>query len=97
VARGIVHSGAKPTIRSDRLTSPSNDLDLHTLFLVTIYIEANLGLLLPSSGRRIWRFAHFAHLLRLASIALFGMYEQIPDLISVDLANALFFTAFAVT
>ncbi|MFZ0263030.1 MAG: hypothetical protein WAL36_24085 [Pseudolabrys sp.] len=25
------------------------------------------------------------------------MYEQIPDLISVDLANALLFTAFAVT
>ncbi|MGC1624237.1 MAG: GGDEF domain-containing protein, partial [Pseudolabrys sp.] len=39
----------------------------------------------------------FAHLLRLASIALFGMYGQIPDLISVDLANALLFTAFAVT
>ncbi|MFZ0026699.1 MAG: hypothetical protein WAK72_10945 [Pseudolabrys sp.] len=77
-------------------------LDLHMLFLVTIYIEAILGLLLlfvwaQNLALRAVCWWGFAHLLRLASIALFGMYGQIPDLISVDLANALLFTAFAVT
>jgi len=39
----------------------------------------------------------FAHLIRAASIVLFGMYGSAPDLITIDLANALLFTAFAVT
>ncbi|MGC1693790.1 MAG: GGDEF domain-containing protein, partial [Pseudolabrys sp.] len=39
----------------------------------------------------------FAHLIRAASIVLFGMYGAAPDLITIDLANALLFTAFAVT
>lgn len=69
-------------------------LDLHTLFLVTIYVEAILGQNLALRAVCWWGFAH---LLRLASIALFGMYGQVPDLLSVDLANALLFTAFAVT
>jgi len=78
------------------------NLDLHTLFLVTIYVEAILGLLLlfvwaQNLSLRAVCWWGFAHLLRLASIALFGMYGQIPDLITVDLANALLFTAFAVT
>jgi len=77
-------------------------LDLHTLFLVTIYIEAILGLLLLF----VWAqnmtlhavcWWGFAHLIRLASIGLFGMYGEVPDLISIDLANALLFIAFAVT
>ena len=77
-------------------------LDLHTLFLVTIYVEAILGLLLlfvwaQNLALRAVCWWGFAHLLRLASIALFGMYGQVPDLLSVDLANALLFTAFAVT
>jgi hypothetical protein len=37
----------------------------------------------------------FAHLLRSGSIVLFGMYGTVPDLISIDLANSLLFTAFA--
>jgi diguanylate cyclase (GGDEF)-like protein len=78
------------------------NLDLHTLFLVTIYVEAILGLLLlfvwaQNLALRAVCWWGFAHLLRLASIALFGMYGQVPDLITVDLANALLFTAFAVT
>jgi diguanylate cyclase (GGDEF)-like protein len=77
-------------------------LDLHTLFLVTIYVEAILGLLLlfvwaQNLSLRAVGWWGFAHLLRLASIALFGMYGLIPDLITVDLANAMLFTAFAVT
>jgi len=39
----------------------------------------------------------FAHLIRAGSIALFGMYGSAPDLITIDLANALLFTAYAAT
>ena len=39
----------------------------------------------------------FAHLIRAASIVLFGMYGSVPDLITIDLANALLFSAYAVT
>ena len=38
-----------------------------------------------------------AHLLRAGSITLFGMYGQIPDIITIDLANAILLTSFAVT
>jgi diguanylate cyclase (GGDEF)-like protein len=39
----------------------------------------------------------FAHMIRAASVVLFGMYGSAPDLVTIDLANALLFTAFAVT
>ena len=78
------------------------NLDVNTLFLVTIYVEAILGLLLLFAwvqNTAIYAVAWwgFAHLLRAASVMLFGMYGSVPDLISIDLANALLFTAFAVT
>jgi diguanylate cyclase (GGDEF)-like protein len=38
----------------------------------------------------------FAHMIRAASVVLFGLYGSAPDLITIDLANALLFTAFAV-
>src|SRR5205807_1898300 len=38
-----------------------------------------------------------AHLLRAASITLFGMYGQLPDVFTIDLANAILLTSFAVT
>jgi diguanylate cyclase (GGDEF)-like protein len=77
-------------------------LDVHTLFLVTIYVEAILGLLLlfvwaQNLALRAVCWWGFAHLVRLASIGLFAMYGEVPDLVSIDLANALLFTAFAVT
>ncbi|HET9686982.1 MAG TPA: GGDEF domain-containing protein [Pseudolabrys sp.] len=77
-------------------------LDVHTLFLVTIYIEAILGLLLlfvwaQNMALRAVCWWGFAHMVRLVSIGLFSMYGSVPDLISIDLANALLFTAFAVT
>src|SRR6476619_6909547 len=77
-------------------------LDLHTLFKVTIYVEAILGLLLlfvwaQNLALRAVCWWGFAYLTRLASIGLFGMYGEVPDLISIDLANALLFTAFAIT
>ena len=78
------------------------NLDVNTLFLVTIYVEAILGLLLlfawaQNMAVRAVAWWGFAHLIRAASIVLFGMYGTVPDLVTIDLANALLFTAFAVT
>lgn len=77
-------------------------LDVNTLFVVTIYVEAILGLLLLfawAQNTAIYAVCWwgFAHLIRAASVMLFGMYGTAPDLITIDLANALLFTAFAVT
>jgi diguanylate cyclase (GGDEF)-like protein len=77
-------------------------LDVNTLFMVTIYVEVILGLLLLFAwaqntaihGVCWWGFAH---LIRAASIVLFGTYGSAPDLVSIDLANVLLFTSFAVT
>ncbi len=78
------------------------NLDVNTLFLVTIYVEAILGLLLlfawvQNSAITAVAWWGFAHLLRAASVMLFGLYGSVSDLISIDLANALLFTAFALT
>ena len=78
------------------------NLDVNTLFTVTIYVEAILGLLLlfawvQNTAIRAVAWWGFAHLIRAASVVLFGMYCTAPDLITIDLANALLFTAFAVT
>jgi diguanylate cyclase (GGDEF)-like protein len=80
----------------------SMSLDINTLFLVTIYVEAMLGLLLlfawvQNAGIMAVAWWGSAHLLRAASVVLFGMYGSVSDLISIDLANAVLFTAFAVT
>src|SRR6202030_4472095 len=78
------------------------NLDVNTLFLVTIYVEAVLGLLLlfasvQNTAITAVAWWGFAHLLRAASVMLFGMYGSVSDLISIDLANAVLFTSFAVT
>jgi len=78
------------------------NLDVNTLFLVTIYVEAILGLLLlfawvQNTSIHAVAWWGFADLLRAASVALFGMFGSVSDLISIDLANALLFTAFALT
>ena len=78
------------------------NLDVNTLFLVTIYVEAILGLLLlfawvQNTSITAVAWWGFAHLLRAASVVLFGLYGAVSDLISIDLANAILFTAFALT
>ncbi len=78
------------------------NLDVNTLFLVTIYVEAILGLLLlfawvQNTSIRAVAWWGFADLLRAASVMLFGMYGSVPDVVSIDLANVLLFTAFALT
>jgi len=80
----------------------SMTLDVNTLFLVTIYVEAILGLLLLFAwvqNSEITAVAWWgsAHLLRAGSITLFGMYGQLPDVFTIDLANAILLTSFAVT
>src|SRR5664280_790804 len=77
-------------------------LDVNTLFMVTIYVEAILGLLLLFAwvqNSAIYAVAWWgsAHLLRAGSITLFGMYGQIPDIFAIDLSNAILLTSFAVT
>ena len=77
-------------------------LDVHTLFLVTVYVEAILGLMLlfvwaQNMALRAVCWWGFAYLIRLVSICLFGMYGEVPDVVSIDLANALLFTAYAAT
>jgi diguanylate cyclase (GGDEF)-like protein len=78
------------------------NLDVNTLFLVTIYVEAILGLLLlfvwaQNTAIHAVAWWGFAHLMRAASVTLFGLYGSVSDLISIDLANAVLFTAFALT
>jgi diguanylate cyclase (GGDEF)-like protein len=78
------------------------NLDVNTLFMVTIYVEAILGLLLlfawvQNTSIHAVAWWGFAHLVRAGSVVLFGMYGSVPDLVSIDFANALLFTAFAVT
>jgi diguanylate cyclase (GGDEF)-like protein len=78
------------------------NLDVNTLFMVTIYVEAILGLLLlfawaQNTAIHAVCWWGFAHLVRAGSVMLFGMYGSAPDLVTIDLANALLFTAFAVT
>jgi GGDEF domain-containing protein len=93
-------SGTLPVSGSVWLSAMN--LDVNTLFLVTIYVEAILGLLLLFAwvqNTSIYAVAWwgFADLLRAFSVMLFGMYGSVSDLVSIDLANALLFTAFALT
>jgi len=78
------------------------NLDVNTLFLVTIYVEAILGLLLLFAwiqNAQISAVAWWgcAHLLRAGSVVLFGMFGSVSEAISIDLANALLFLSFAIT
>ena len=66
------------------------NLDVNTLFVVAIYVEALLGLLLlfawvQNTQIRAVAWWGCAHLMRSGSIALFGMYGSVSDLISIDL------------
>jgi diguanylate cyclase (GGDEF)-like protein len=76
-------------------------LDVKTLFLLTVDVEAMLGLLLlfvwvQNTSIKAIAWWGSAHLLRTLSIALYGMFGSAPELISLDLSNALLFTSYAV-
>ena len=77
-------------------------IDLQTLFLLTVDIEAMLGLLLlfvwvQNTETRAVAWWGCAHLLRAFSIALYGMYGSVSDLVSIGLADAILFGSYAVT
>src|SRR5262245_46488039 len=78
------------------------DLDINTLFMVTMHVEIMLGLLLffawsQNFGKTALAWWGSAHLLRAVSIMLFGMQGSIPDWASIDAANAVLFGSFALT
>jgi diguanylate cyclase (GGDEF)-like protein len=78
------------------------NIDVNSLFMITIYVEAMLGLLLLFAwvqNTQIHAVAWWgcAHLMRSGSVVLFGMYGSVSDLISIDLANATLFLAYGVT
>jgi diguanylate cyclase (GGDEF)-like protein len=77
-------------------------IDVNTLFLLTVDVEAILGLLLlfvwvQNFGLRAVGWWGSAHLVRAASIGLYARHGVLPDLVSLDLANALLFTSYALT
>ena len=76
------------------------DLDLNTLFMVTMHVEIILGLLLffawtQSFSKRALAWWGSAHLMRAVSIMLFGMHGSVPSSLSIDFANAVLFASFA--
>jgi len=78
------------------------DLDVNTLFMVTMHVEIILGLLLyfawaQNFKKRALAWWGSAHLLRAVSIMLLGQHGNVPDSVSIDFANAVLFTSFAVT
>jgi diguanylate cyclase (GGDEF)-like protein len=78
------------------------DLDVNTLFMVTMHVEIMLGLLLYFAWAQNFSKVALAwwgssHMLRAVSIMLFGMHGAIPSWASIDLANAALFASFALT
>ena len=76
--------------------------EVNTLFLLTIDVEAILGLLLLLvwvQNTRVQAVAWWAsaHLLRATSVLLYGLYGSVPDLLSIDLPNVLLFSSYGVT
>ena len=76
--------------------------EVNTLFLLTIDVEAILGLLLLLvwvQNTRVTAVAWWAtaHLMSAASVMLYGLYGSVPDLISIDLSNVILFSSFGVT
>src|SRR5262249_57650212 len=76
-------------------------VDVRTLFLLTVDVEAMLGLLLlfawvQNTSIKALAWWGCAHLLRTLSIALYGLFGSVPELISLDLSNALLFMSYAV-
>jgi len=77
-------------------------IDFKTLFLLTLDVEAMLGVLLLFSwmqNRAVRAVAWWgcANLLRSLSIGLYGMYGVLPDVITITAADVILFSSYAVT
>src|SRR6478609_6375232 len=91
-----------PDIVTPALLSIAIDLDVTTLFIVTMHVEIMLGLLLffawaQNFSKRALAWWGSAHLMRATSIMLLGLYGTVPDSLSIDFANAVLFYSFALT
>src|SRR6185436_12770350 len=91
-----------PDIVTTALSSIAIDLDVSTLFMVTMHIEIMLGLLLffawaQNFSKRALAWWGSAHLLRATSIMLLGLHGSVPNSLSIDFANAVLFGSFALT
>ncbi len=80
----------------------ASDLDINTLFMVTMHVEIILGLLLffawaQNFSKTALAWWGGAHLLRAVSIMLLSTHGSTPDWVSIDLANAVLFASFALT
>jgi diguanylate cyclase (GGDEF)-like protein len=78
------------------------ELDVNTLFMVTMQVEIMLGLLLffvwaQNFSKRALAWWGSAHLLRAVSIMLLGTHGSAPDSLAIDFGNALLFASFALT
>jgi diguanylate cyclase (GGDEF)-like protein len=78
------------------------NLDVNTLFFITIYVEAILGLLLlfawiQNAGIRAVAWWGCAHLVRATSVVLFGVSGFALGNLSAGLAASLLFLAYAIT
>ena len=78
------------------------DLDVNTLFMVTMHVEIMLGLLLffawaQNFSKRALAWWGSAHLMRAVSIMLLGLHGSVPASLSIDVANAILFASFALT
>jgi diguanylate cyclase (GGDEF)-like protein len=76
--------------------------EINTLFLLTIDVEAILGLLLLLvwvQNTRVVAVVWWAtaHLMTAASVMLYGLYGTVSDLISIDLSSVMLFSSFGVT
>src|ERR1700676_4174424 len=76
--------------------------DISAWFTISVYVESILGLLLlftwvqkPEITASAWGGG--AHLLCAASIALFGSFGQLPDVINGDIDKVILLLSFAVT
>jgi diguanylate cyclase (GGDEF)-like protein len=77
-------------------------LDVKTLFYLTIYVDAILGILLvfvwsQSASPKALAWWGCAHLMRAVSVIFYGLYGTISDLLSIDFANAILLSSYAVT
>ena len=77
-------------------------IDFPTLFLLTLDVEAMVGLLLLFSWTQNaavtamgWWGA--ANLLRALSLGLFAMYGALPDFVTITAADLILFSSYAVT
>ena len=76
--------------------------EINTLFLLTIDVEAILGLLLLLvwvQNTRVTAVAWWAvaHLMTAGSVMLYGLYGSVPDLVSIDLSNVMLFSSYGIT